>query len=423
MAGYMREKDSRELPTFSGEGQRHDRIVMDDNTTRTAPANSMAAPEMETSISQKMLAAVTGSILTSLLITPLDVVRVRLQSQSSPSPSQPSNSNTHPFVRLPPNLGVSACCKEMYWVQNQSQFCVASAPTAAAVDEMLMAECAAEETERRAINSTLDGLRKIARNEGVTTLWRGLSPTLAMSIPANVIYFAGYDWLRTSKKSPINGMISDAYAPLVAGSVARMLAAFAVSPIEMLRTRMQASQSASPTGVMKETISGMREMVAEEGPRSLWRGLTLTLWRDVPFSAFYWWGYEYGREKLHNMREEARGRDPVSRGSSRGRSRSRSDLDHKTVLIDSFIAGAASGIKGVFTHPRRGSGIPPEARAMPRFLWHIFKTEGAAGLFKGWAARCLKVAPACAIMISSYEIGKKMAHTVNERKELVVAEN
>lgn len=378
-------------------------------------------------------------------VTPLDVVRVRLQSQSSPSPSQPSNSNTHPFVRLPPNLGVSACCKEMYWVQNQSQFCVASAPTAAAVDEMLMAECAAEETERRAINSTLDGLRKIARNEGVTTLWRGLSPTLAMSIPANVIYFAGYDWLRTSKKSPINGMISDAYAPLVAGSVARMLAAFAVSPIEMLRTRMQASQSASPTGVMKETISGMREMVAEEGPRSLWRGLTLTLWRDVPFSAFYWWGYEYGREKLHNMREEARGRDPVSRGSSRGRSRSRSDLDHKTVLIDSFIAGAASGAIAAFVttpfdvgktrqqilrHQKEssrthvgGSGIPPEARAMPRFLWHIFKTEGAAGLFKGWAARCLKVAPACAIMISSYEIGKKMAHTVNERKELVVAEN
>lgn len=75
MAGYMREKDSRELPTFSGEGQRHDRIVMDDNTTRTAPANSMAAPEMETSISQKMLAAVTGSILTSLLSASLSISR------------------------------------------------------------------------------------------------------------------------------------------------------------------------------------------------------------------------------------------------------------------------------------------------------------------------------------------------------------
>ena len=52
---------------------------------------------------------------------------------------------------------------------------------------------------------------------------------------------------------------------------------------------------------------------------------------------------------------------------------------------------------------------------MPRFLWHIFQQEGAAGLWRGWAARCLKVAPACAIMISSYEIGKKMARGVNEK--------
>ena len=59
----------------------------------------------------------------------------------------------------------------------------------------------------------------------------------------------------------------------------------------------------------------------------------------------------------------------------------------------------------------------PEGKTMPRFLWHIYQHEGMAGLFKGWAARTLKVAPACAIMISSYEIGKRMATTVNAKKE------
>jgi solute carrier family 25 protein 39/40 len=54
---------------------------------------------------------------------------------------------------------------------------------------------------------------------------------------------------------------------------------------------------------------------------------------------------------------------------------------------------------------------------MPRFLWHIFQEQGFNGLFKGWAARCLKVAPACAIMISTYEVGKKMANEMNDRKE------
>ena len=55
---------------------------------------------------------------------------------------------------------------------------------------------------------------------------------------------------------------------------------------------------------------------------------------------------------------------------------------------------------------------------MVRFLWHIFKTEGASGLWKGWIPRTLKVAPACAIMISSYEVGKRAFRGVNERAQL-----
>ena len=341
------------------------------------------------------------------------------------------------FARLPSNLGVTACCREVFWVPNKSQFCVASAPTASAVDEMLMSECAAEEAQRRTFNSTLDGLRKIARNEGLTTLWRGLSPTLLMSVPANVIYFAGYDWLRSSPASPLPGRVGDAYAPLIAGSAARIVAAIVVSPVEMFRTRMQASHpaTATPTGVFRDTLAGIRGMVKTDGYRSLWRGLSLTLWRDVPFSAFYWWGYEYGREQLHDIRERGRALSPTTRS----RSRSEADLDHRTVLVDSFIAGAGAGAIAAFgttpfdvgktrqqtsQHKSLTPGqVRPEDRAMPRFLWHIFKTEGAAGLFKGWAARCLKVAPACAIMISSYEIGKKMAGGINEKKEKALQEN
>ncbi|KAM0717029.1 hypothetical protein Q7P37_006881 [Cladosporium fusiforme] len=413
------------------QGQRHDRIITPaGNGALDMPAepNLIGKPvEVTTSITQKMLSATTGSLMTSLLVTPLDVVRVRLQAQQSPSPSFRLPS----FIQLPPDLGVSACCREVFWVQNQSQFCVAapasSSPTSSAALHPAVSaaasDCAAEETQRRTINSTLDGLRKIARNEGIFTLWRGLSPTLMMAVPSNVIYFAGYDWLRSSPKSPMNGRISDNYAPLAAGSIARIVAAIVVSPIEMLRTRMQASQSREK-GVMRATMIGMRDVVSTEGYSSLWRGLSLTLWRDVPFSAFYWWGYEYGRERLHQARERAGTSDPLL-----GRPRSRSELSNTTVLADSFIAGAASGgIAAFFTTPfdvgktRQQTVLHdtsarvkdlPENRTMPRFLWHIYCKEGMSGLFRGWAARCLKVAPACAIMISSYEVGKKLAGTVS----------
>ncbi|CAI6338923.1 unnamed protein product [Periconia digitata] len=414
-----------------------------------------SAPDVESSVSlaQKMMSATTGSIITSLLITPLDVVRVRLQSQShasSPSPSSFTNPRAYTvgslaqFRDLPPNLGITTCCREVFWINNHAPFCVAG-PTLAPLNP-IDTSCAVHEVERRTINGTWDGLRKIAQNEGLRTLWRGLSPTLVMAVPANVIYFAGYDWLRTAQQSPFRTTVSDAYIPLVAGATARVMAAIAVSPIEMFRTRMQAaSHTATAAGHFRETMDGLREMVASQGIPSLWRGLTLTLWRDVPFSALYWWGYEYGRDAITDMRGRMEARNygdefRVGRGEERRhrRSRSRSRENHTATLVDSFVAGAGSGAVAAFvTTPfdvgktrqqvtqhtgdsargLHGTAVRPEDRSMPRFLWYIFKEQGTSGLFRGWAARCLKVAPACAIMISSYEVGKKMATNINERRQ------
>jgi solute carrier family 25 protein 39/40 len=151
------------------------------------------------------------------------------------------------------------------------------------------------------------------------------------------------------------------------------------------------------------------------------------------------------KASLGDMRERRdRGRglgldEPRIRSTSRERAR-----NHTATLIDSFIAGAVSGgVASFVTTPfdvgktRRqvylhsgdskaaaeaarsaASGVlRPEDRSMPRFLWHIFKEEGVAGLFKGVVPRIAKVAPACAIMISSYEMGKKMARDGN-REEL-----
>ena len=289
------------------------------------------------------------------------------------------------------------------------------------------ADCAVDASRQKTFTSTLDGLQKIARNEGATSLWRGLSPTLVMSIPANVIYFTGYDWLRSNPHSLINQHVPDDYAPLIAGSVARVSAATVISPIEMFRTRMQATRGGEG-GVFAATLVGLRKMVNVEGYRSLWRGLTLTMWRDVPFSGIYWWGYEAVRDRLMNVREAAQLR------SGRPRSKSQDRANHTKTFVDSFIAGATSGaIASVVTTPfdvgktrqqvlervkgKEGGGpLRPEELSMPRFLHSIWKEEGMRGLFRGWAARCLKVAPACAIMISSYEVGKQMARRMNEKK-------
>ncbi|KAK4226631.1 putative solute carrier [Podospora fimiseda] len=448
---------SAQSPTGLEVVQNHDRMVNPSQPAATEAGPVIPDDPVEITTFQKMLSATSGSLVTGLLVTPLDVVRIRWQSQSL---SQPPTTSFTPlpadFSRLaistpnafhPNNLGVTACCREVFFMNNNSEVCVVG-PRVNGAGASPAIGCAVEQSQQRTFNSTFDGLRKIARNEGFTTLWRGLSPTLVMAVPANIIYLTGYDWLRFHPSSPIQRAtgIRDDYAPLVAGSVARTLAATAVSPIELFRTRLQAAQGGTSSEHLAETLRGVKNMVQQNGYRSLWRGLTLTLWRDVPFSGMYWWGYETIREKLTDMLERGRGRtlemdldqnQRKARGRERRRSQSREN--HTDTFTVSFVAGAASGaFASIATMPfdvgktrtqvfRDGNGAAaaaavknaaavPEEQSMTRLLWHIFKTEGAAGLWKGWIPRTLKVAPACAVMISSYEVGKRVFRGVNEKK-------
>ncbi|KAM4067241.1 mitochondrial carrier protein [Hirsutella rhossiliensis] len=424
----------------SSRGQNHDRLESQQLAmARAADAKGDAGSSRgDITAMQKMISAMSGSLVTSLLVTPLDVVRVRLQSQKAPISSIDFSklaltTNTLSSAKSA-ELGVTACCREVFFAGNNAEFCLA-APRIGASDPSTTAsgDCAVQEVRKKTYSSTFDGLRKIARNEGVTTLWRGLSPTLVMTIPANIIYFTGYDWLRHNSNSPLSRLSPD-YAPLTCGSVARVLAATAVGPIELVRTRMQAASGTSTTNHLMKTFQGIKEMVGIHGYTALWRGLTLTLWRDVPFSGLYWWGYESIRARLTHLRESKR---------ATSNSPTRQDLpsreNHSETFVDSFAAGAMSGaFASIVTTPfdvgktrtqvyrdapresKPGGAGPahvPEERNIVRLLWHIFKTEGVPGLWKGWIPRTLKVAPACAIMISSYEVGKRVFRGVNERAD------
>jgi solute carrier family 25 protein 39/40 len=130
-------------------------------------------------------------------------------------------------------------------------------------------------------------------------------------------------------------------------------------------------------------------MVQREGPQALWRGLIPTMLRDVPFSAVYWMGYE-----------EIKGRLQVYQG-----------LSH---FQTAFLSGASSGMfAAIITTPfdviktqRQVSSYAEEAR-LGRILKNILVSDGPTGFFRGLVPRVAKVAPACAIMISSYEMGKR----------------
>lgn len=242
-------------------------------------------------------------------------------------------------------------------------------------------------------NGTIDAFSKIVKHEGIAKLWRGLSPTLLQSFPSTIIYYVGYDALRDYLSIGLSDSPSlSFYSPLFAGGLARSLSATVISPIELFRTRLQSSgKSKTSTDVANDILS----MVRKQGISSLWRGLTPTLWRDIPFSAIYWMGYETTKSKL--------------------------SMDYEGRLSPfglSFASGAFSGIFAAFVttpfdviktrHQINSSNtlLSPRSSGTFNVFLTILRQEGWRELFQGLTARVAKVAPACAIMVSSYEFGK-----------------
>uniref|UniRef100_A0A663F4Z0 Mitochondrial glutathione transporter SLC25A39 n=1 Tax=Aquila chrysaetos chrysaetos TaxID=223781 RepID=A0A663F4Z0_AQUCH len=234
-----------------------------------------------------------------------------------------------------------------------------------------------------------------------------LTPLLlgrVMAVPATVIYFTTYDQLRDYLHARTGSR--GHHIPLLAGALARLGAVTVISPLELIRTKMQSRQLS-----YRELGVCIQSAVAQDGWLSLWRGWGPTVLRDVPFSALYWFNYELVKEWLC--------------GQAR--------LDEATFMI-SFASGAISGtVAAVLTLPfdvvktqrqieLGDSEVHPVAASKPSSTWLLMRRiraeSGTRGLFAGFLPRVIKVAPACAIMISTYEFGKTFFQKLNQERRL-----
>uniref|UniRef100_A0A8C7GCY3 Solute carrier family 25 member 40 n=1 Tax=Oncorhynchus kisutch TaxID=8019 RepID=A0A8C7GCY3_ONCKI len=308
---------------------------------------------------QQMLASCSGALLTSLFVTPLDVVKIRLQAQKSPFPKGKC------FVYCNGLMDHTCVCtngNSKAWYKAPGHF-----------------------------NGTLDAFIKIVRREGIKSLWSGLPPTLIMAVPATVIYFTCYDQLRAALRVRMGSHAEE--APLLAGALARVGSVTVISPLELIRTKMQSQRSS-----YRELSEVIHSAVRNEGWRSLWRGWGPTLLRDVPFSAMYWYNYEKGKAwlcKHNNVREP-------------------------TFAI-TFISGAVSGSVSILAVLSAQLKLFLSSKASSSTLsvmTKIVAENGVGGLFVGFLPRVIKVAPACAIMISCYEFGKAFFRKHNQERLL-----
>lgn len=370
------------------------------------------APKQENiTMAQRMVSACSGALLTSLIVTPFDVIRIRIQQQEIMPKDEiccqhqvPTEIRSHivkgPLKVTESTLEAVAKTPELFWI-NKS-YCEPAA------------NCSK-------ITSTYQGFVSITKNEGLPTLWRGLSLTLFMAVPSNIVYFTGYEYIRDH--SPIGGHPLN---PLVCGALARILAASIVSPIELLKTRLQSIPSLKrevgevPVKVLSNLLKDLWTTVRKNGVGVLFTGLQITLWRDVPFSGIYWLSYEYFKSRSAKVLSTDFGQYfPTPRTLHLN--------EDWRVFGSSFFSGSISGfLAALFTNPfdvgktrlqitsQENQGVQKH-KSMFKFLINILEKEGLGALYAGFVPRAMKVVPACAIMISSYEIGKRLFLNDNQK--------
>lgn len=407
------------------------------------------------------IAAMAGAITTSFLMTPLDVVKTRLQMQhdqlrgslfagSRPDPAASGRTllmgRASDVLERTAVRGNAGCTMPL--TVNASGMCVHP--------ELCQETCRHARPSPRSMGGFLDGVLKIAQNEGMSGLWRGLLPTLAMTVPSQITYMMCYDWFRTglmalettrpsvrthwdaelenaipvlmdgepciaapsSADVPMGGA-SEAAAPgvvrvgfpllgasLLAGASARAISASLVTPLELLRTRLQASNTHH---AFTSVVQPLLHEVQQNGVSVLWRGLSATLWRDVPFSAIYFAGYEGGKH--------------LFTGGGLGANKAAGFWNEFAV---SFFVGAGSGsVAAVLTHPfdvlktrLQAENAVVERSSVRAALKALVRDEGTGALFRGLSPRLAKVAPSCGIMIGSFEVvGRLLASSRASRQD------
>ncbi|XP_044250899.1 mitochondrial magnesium exporter 1-like [Drosophila takahashii] len=137
-------------------------------------------------------------------------------------------------------------------------------------------------------NGTMDTAVKLYKQGGIRSLFKGTCACILRDWP-NGIYYVTYEFLQElARKNSKTGQIS-ATSTIISGGTAGIVFWALAVPIDVLKSRLQSA----PDGTYKHGIrSVFRELMATEGPKSLFRGSVPILLLAFPSVAAFFCGVE-----------------------------------------------------------------------------------------------------------------------------------
>ena len=131
---------------------------------------------------------------------------------------------------------------------------------------------------RRGYRHVGDGLARIAREEGVRSMWAGAVPTTVRAMIITASQFVAYDVIKTAIVS--RALMRDGTAAhLLSGFLAGFVASCTSTPVDVLKTRMMNAPKGTYAGTADCALQTLRE---PGGARNLYKGFVPTFLRQAP---------------------------------------------------------------------------------------------------------------------------------------------
>jgi len=140
------------------------------------------------------------------------------------------------------------------------------------------------EAERRGYKNFFDAVGKIARSEGVLSMWStGVLPNMNRAAIITVGQLAAYDECKHALQR--FGMKDGLPTHFSASFMAAFIASAMSNPVDVAKTRLMNQKVGEPKRGMVGTITNM---VKSEGPLSLYKGFGATFARQCPYVVITW---------------------------------------------------------------------------------------------------------------------------------------
>ncbi|XP_059156158.1 mitochondrial carnitine/acylcarnitine carrier protein-like [Physella acuta] len=142
----------------------------------------------------------------------------------------------------------------------------------------------------RKYKGPVDCAKKIYKEGGIRSVYRGSVATLLRDVPATGMYFTSYEWLqRILTPEGHDRSEIGIWRTLFAGGMAGIFNWSVAIPADVLKSRLQTAPHGTYPNGIRDVV---KHIMKEEGVRSFYKGFTPIMLRAFPANAACFLGYE-----------------------------------------------------------------------------------------------------------------------------------